>query len=187
MGVVAATLITGCVASQVRKGADLLAAFTHQVSEEGASFVQSRTSLAQARRANIAMLEVNAIELENSVDRDVEIWRLAGSTGKRRVELFQGIRAYANSAAAKTEELATLRKQHEASIASAKSAVVLRQTDLSKVSKALATLSQEPDLQADLKFFGTYFKEVSAGIKKAKEEADQRIKDTETAAKKAVP
>lgn len=186
VAVVAATLLTGCGASEVRKGADLLAAFTHQVSEEGANFVQSRTMLAQARRANIAMLEVNAVELENSVSRDIEIWRLAGGTGKRRVELLEGIRAYANSAAAKRGEMAILRKRHQASIASAKSAVALRQADLSKVSKALATLSQEPDLQAELKFFGAYFKEVSAGIKKAKEEADQRVKDAETAAKKAV-
>ena len=187
MVVVAAMLMTGCVASEVRKGADLLAAFTHQVSEEGADFVQSRTMLAQARRANIAMLDVNAVEIENSVSRDVEVWRLAGDAGRRRVELLQGIRAYANNAASRSEELANLRKRYDAAVTAAKSAVDLRQAELSNVSKALASLSQEPDLKTELKFFGAYFKEVSAGIKKAKEEADQRVKAAEAAAKNAVP
>ena len=187
MVVVTAMLITGCVASEVRKGADLLAAFTHQVSEEGADFVQSRTMLAQARRANIAMLDVNTVELENSVSRDVEIWRIAGGAWRRRVELLEGIRAYANSAATRSAELANLRKRHDATVTAAKSAVDLRQAELSKVSKALASLSQEPDLQSELMFFAAYFKEVRAGIKKAKEEADQRVKAAEEAAKNAVP
>jgi hypothetical protein len=187
MTIAALTLLTGCVASEVRKGADLLAAFTHQVSEEGANFVQSRTVLAQARRANIAMLEINAVELENAVSRDVEVWRLAGEGGKRRVELLEGIRKYANNAASRAAELASLRKQHEAAIAAAKSAVELRQAELTKVGKALGTLSQEPDLQSELKFFAAYFKEVSAGIKEAKEEADKRVKAAEGAAKNAVP
>lgn len=182
-----ATLMAGCVASEVRKGADLLAAFTHQVSEEGANFVQSRTMIAQARRANVAMLEVNAVELENSVSRDVEVWRLSGDAGKRRVELLEGIRAYANNAASRSADLAELRKRHDASIAAAKSAVDLRQAELSKVSKALASLSQEPDLRSELRFFAVYFKEVSAGIKEAKKEADQRVKAAEASAKNAVP
>lgn len=187
MVLVAAMLITGCGGSEVRKGADLLAAFTHQVSEEGADFVQSRTLLAQARRANIAMLDVNAVELEDSVNRDVEVWRIAGDVGRRRVELLEGIRAYADSAATRSAELANLRKRHDASVTAAKSAVDLRQAELSKVSKALASLSQEPDLQSELMFFAAYFKEVSAGIKNAKEEADQRVKAAEAAVKNAVP
>ncbi|HEY5871283.1 MAG TPA: hypothetical protein VI542_37890, partial [Candidatus Tectomicrobia bacterium] len=170
--VVAAMLIVGCVASEVRKGADLLAAFTHQVSEEGTDFVQSRTMLAQARRANIAMLDVNAVELENSVSRDIEVWKNAGDAGKQRGELLTGIRAYANSATMRSAELVNLRKQHDNSIAAAKSAVDLRQAELSKVSKALASLSRAPDIQAELMFFSAYFKEVSTGIKQAKKEAD---------------
>lgn len=180
--VVAATLMTGCVSSEVRKGADLLATFTHQVSEEGADFVRSRTALAQARRANIAMLEVNAVELENSVSRDVEVWELSGDAGKRRVELMKGIRAFANNMATRSAELTDLRKRHEASIAAAKSAVELRQAELSKVSKALTTLSQHAGLQSELKFFTEYFKEVRAGIEEAKEAANRNTKDAEAAA-----
>ena len=59
-------LVTGCVAPEARKGAELLASFTHQISEENTDYVQSRTALAQARQANIAMLEANATELENA-------------------------------------------------------------------------------------------------------------------------
>jgi hypothetical protein len=183
----AAVFLTGCVSTQVRKGADRLAAFTHQVSEEGADFVRSRTILAQARRANIAMLQVNAVEIENSTNRDVEVWRLAGETGKRRVELFEGIRSYANTAASRTAELADLRKRHDDSIVAAKSAVDLRQAELAKVSKALANLGQEPNLDSEVKFFVTYFKEVNAGIEKAKGDADQQVKAAEAAAKNAVP
>lgn len=187
MVLMTAILMTGCVGPQVRKGADLLAAFTHQVSEEGADFVRSRTMLAQARRANIAMLEVNAVDLESAVSRDVEVWRLAGDAGRRRAALLEGIRSYANTAASRSAELANLRKRHDDVIAAAKSAVELRQAELSKVSKALASLSQEPDTRSELEFFAAYFKEVSAGIKEAKEEADKRVKAAEAAAKNAVP
>jgi hypothetical protein len=187
LAVVAATVMMGCVASEVRQGADLLAAFTHQVSEEGAEFVQSRTMLAKARRANIAMLEVNAVELEDSVSRDLAVWRLSGQVGKRRVELFEGIRAYANSTASRSTELANLRKRHEASISAAKSAVDVRQAELTKVSKGLASLARDPDLRSELKFFAAYFKEVSAGIENAKEDAKERVKAAEKAAKNVAP
>lgn len=175
MVVIAAILTTGCVDPKVRKGADLLATFTHQVSEEGTAFVQSRTLLAQARRANIAMLEMSGVELENAVSQDVEIWRLSGDAGKRRVELIEGMRLYANTAASRNEELETLRKKQNDSIAAAKSAVEFRQAELSKVSKALASIAKEPDIQSEIEFFNAYFKEVSTDINKAKNDADLKV------------
>lgn len=161
-------LLTGCVAPEVRKGAELLASFTHQVSEEGANFEQSRTSLAQARKANIAMLEFNATELENSVNRDIAVWELSGADGRRRAELMKGIQKIANDSSALRAELADLRKKHEASITSAKSAVELRQKELSAVAKTLTSLSQSPDIQSEIKFFTGYFKKVKEGIDEAK-------------------
>jgi hypothetical protein len=133
------------------------------------------------------MLEVSAVELENAVSRDAEIWRLSGDTGKRRVELIEGIRSYANTAAARNVELANLRKKQEDSIAAAKSAVEFRQAELSKVSKALASLGKEPDIQSEIEFFSAYSKEVSASIKEAKNEADLQVKTAEQAVKNAMP
>ena len=183
----AVACMVGCVPSEVRRGADMLAAFTHQVSEEGADFVRSRTALAQARRANIAMLELNAVELENSVNRDVEVWELSGGTGNRREQLLKGIRAFSNDVASRNAELADLRKRHEAAVSATKSAVDLRQTELSKVSKALANLAQDLDMKSELEFFVGYFKEVRAGVEKAKKTADEHVTAGEIAATNAVP
>jgi hypothetical protein len=186
--ILAAALDVGaCVPSEVRKGADLLAVFTHQASEEGASFVRARTELAQARRANIAILEQNAVELETAVSRDLEIWALSGNEGKRRVELMHGIQQFAINAITRTGELSDLRKRHEASIATAKSVVDLRQADLSKAEKLLATLSQDLNLKSELAFFANYVKEVKAGIDDAKKTADQHTKAAENLTKNAVP
>jgi chaperonin cofactor prefoldin len=185
--IMAAIVLTGCVPSKVREGADLLAAYTHQVSEEGTDFVRSRTAITQARRSNIAMIEVNTVELENAVSRDLAIWELSGNVGKRRVELTKGVRALSNSVTAKNAELSDLRKRHEASIAAAKSAVDMRQAELSKVSNALATLSQDLDFQSEVKFFTGYFDEVKAGIHEAKEQAKQQMKNAEASTKKPMP
>lgn len=177
-------LLTGCVAPEVRKGAELLASFTHQVSEEGINFVQSRTSLAQARQANIAMLELNAAELENSVNRDIAVWELSEADGKRRAEIMKGIRKIANDSSTLRAEMEDLRKKHEASIASAKSAVELRQKELSAVTKTLTSLSQSPDLQSEIKFFTGYFKEVKKGIDEAKDASAENAKAAKEASKK---
>jgi len=179
--------LSGCVPSEVRKGADTLAVFTHQVSEEGTEFVQGRTELAQSRRANIAMLEENAVELENSVNRDLGVWALSGHLGKRRVELLTGLRQFAVNSAMRSAELDDLRKQHDAAIASAKSAANFRQTDLAKVQKFLAILAQEPDMKSELTFLTAYFKEVKAGIDDAKKTADQRTKAAGRTTTNAVP
>lgn len=180
----AVVLLTGCVAPEVRKGAELLASFTHQVSEEGANFVQSRTSLAQARQANIAMLERSATELENSVSRDIAVWELSGADGKRRAELMKGIRKIANDSSTLRAEMEDLRKKHEASIASAKSAVELRQKELSAVAKTLTSLSQSPDLQSEIKFFTGYFNEVKKGIDEAKTASAENVEAANEASKK---
>ncbi len=180
-------MVTGCVAPEARQGAGLLASFTHQVSEESTDFVRSRTALAQARLANIAMLEINATELENVINRDIAIWELSGADGKRRAKLMKGIRKVANEMAMQSAELAELRKKHEASIASTKSAVDIRQKELSTTAKALATLSQDPDLESEINFFKGYFKEVRKGIKEAKDAAAENVKDAENAAQNAIP
>lgn len=180
----AVVLLTGCVAPEVRNGAELLASFTHQVSEEGANFVQSRTSLAQARQANIAMLELNATELENSVNRDIAVWELSGADGRRCAELMKGIQKIANDSSALRAELADLRKKHEASITSAKSAVELRQKELSAVAKTLTSLSQSPDLQSEIKYFAGYFKEVRKGIDEAKTASAENTEAAKEASKK---
>ena len=184
---VALALFMGCVPSEVRKGADLLAVFTHQVSEEGTDFARSRTALTQARRANIAMLEVSAEELDNGVSRDIEVWALSGDAGKRRMELMRGIRAFADNEVARRTKLSDLRRRHDVAIATAKAAVDLRQAELSKVSQALASLSQDFDFQTEVKFLVGYFEEVRAEITKAKETAGQYTKAAQSVAKDTVP
>lgn len=183
----AVVLATGCVAPEVRKGAEILASFTYQVSEENKYFEQSRTALAQARRTNIAMLETNATELENAISRDIAIWELSGVDGKRRAELMKGIQKLANDTAAQSAESADLRKTHEASITSARSVVELRQKELSTVAKALTALSHCPDLQSEIRFLAEYFKEVKKGIKEAKSAAAESIKAAEVTVKSAAP
>ena len=180
-------LMAGCASQELRQGTNQVAVFTQQVSEDGAEFARSRTSLARARRANIAMLEGNAIELETAVNRDLDIWRLAGATGARRVQLLEGIRTYAQNAAQRNTELSELRKRHEISIAQAKTAVDIRQAELAKVSSALSQLAQERDSKAQINFLVGYFKEVKSAIDKAKEEANASLTSAETAAKSAVP
>ena len=180
-------VLTGCVPSEIRKGADVIAVFTHQVSEEGAEFVQSRTELAQSRRANIATLEENAVELENSVTRDLEVWTFSGPTGKRRVELINRLRQFATNAALRSAELDDLRKQHDAAIAAAKSAADFRQADLAKVQQFLASLAHSPDLKSELMFLTGYFKEVKKGIDDAKQTADERTKAAGGSTTNAVP
>ncbi len=180
-------LLSGCVSSEVRKGADVIAVFTHQVSNEGKEFVEGRTELAQSRRTNIAMLEENAVELESSVNRDLGVWALSGPSGKRRVELLNGLRQFAVNAGTRSAELDDLRKQHNEAIANAKSAANFRQADLAKVQKFLATLAHPPDLKSELIFLTNYFEKVQAGIDEAKKTADKRTKAAGSTTTNAVP
>lgn len=164
-----------------------MAVFTHQVADEGKDFVQGRTELAQSRRANIAMLEKNAVELENSVTRDLGVWALSGPLGKRRAELLNGLRQFAINAATRSAEFDDLMKQHNEAIAAAKSAADLRQAELAKVQKLLASLAHAPDLQSELTFLTGYFKEVRAGIDDAKKTADKQTKAAGNTTTTAVP
>lgn len=180
-------LLSGCVSSEVRKGADVIATFTHHISNEGKEFVEGRTELAQSRRVNIATLQENAVELENSVNRDLGVWALSGPLGKRRVELLNGLRQFAINAGMRNAELEDLRKQHSEAIAAAKSAADFRQADLAKVQKFLALLAHAPDLRTELAFLANYFGKVREGIDDAKETADKRTKAAGNTTTNAVP
>jgi hypothetical protein len=180
-GTALALLLTGCVAREARDSAKFLAGATHRLSEEGADFARTRTSLAQARRANVLMLERSTVELQTSIQRTNAMWAMEGDSGKQRADLLARAIAFGDKTRESTEQMVELRKRHEAAIASAKSSVEFRQAELSKVATALATLGEQPSMASEVKFFVAYFKEVNKSIESAKKEAKDRSEASEKA------
>ena len=162
----AAPALAACsVPGEARQGARVLAAYTNQVKAETERFAKTRTALAKARQRNINELEDSAVVTEQANQREIFLWGFEKpAPGPGRQELFQGILAAADASRKNLDDLAALRKEHEARVARATARVQTRTAELAETAKALAQIGEKPDFQGRMKFYLCFFESVHRSI-----------------------
>jgi hypothetical protein len=174
MSVVAAVLgaaLAGCgVPGEARQGARVLAAYTNQVKAETERHARSRTALAKARQRNMNALEDSAVATEQSNQREVYLWGFEKpAPGPGRQELYQGLVAAADTNRKNLDDLAALRKEHEARVAKASTRAQARTAELAETAKALAQIGEKPDFKGRMKFYLCFFESVHRSIEKTQQ------------------
>ncbi|HWN67647.1 MAG TPA: hypothetical protein VNM90_08400 [Haliangium sp.] len=156
------------VPGEARQGAKVLAAYTNQVKAETERFGKARTALARARQRNMNELEDSAVLTEQANQRELFLWGFdKPAPGPGRQELYQGILAGADASRKNLDELAALRKEHEARVAKATARVQTRTAELAETAKALAQLGEKPNFQGRMKFYLCFFESVHHSIAEA--------------------
>jgi hypothetical protein len=164
-------LVTACgVPGEARRGARVLAAYTNQVKAETERFAKARTALARARQRNVDELEQSAVATEQANQREIFLWAFEKpAPGPSRQELYQGIVAASDATRKQLDDLAALRKQHEARVAQATTRVNARTIELAEAAKALAQLGEKPSFKQRMKFYLCFFESVHRSIEDAQQ------------------
>jgi hypothetical protein len=158
------------VPGEARRGARVLAAYTNQVKAETERFAKGRTALARARQRNVDELEQSAVATEQANVREVFLWGFERpAPGPGRQELYQGIVATSDATRKHLDDLAALRKQHEARVAQAAMRVSARTAELAGTAKALAQLAENPSFKQRMKFYLCFFESVHRSIEDAQQ------------------
>jgi DNA repair exonuclease SbcCD ATPase subunit len=180
----AALALAACsVPGEARQGARVLAAYTSQVKAETERFAKTRTALAKARQRNMNALEDSAVVTEQANQRELFLWGFEKpAPGPGRQELYQGIVAAADASRKNLDDLATLRKEHEARVAKATARVQTRTAELAETAKALAQIGEKPDFQGRMKFYLCFFESVHRSIKETQQAGDDQAQAAVTAA-----
>lgn len=158
------------VPGEARRGARVLAAYTHQVKVETERFARGRTALARARQRNVEDLEQSAVATEQASQREVFLWGFEKpAPGPGRQELYQSIVAASNATRAQRDDLIALRKQHEARAAQAAARASARTAELAGTAKALAQLGENPSFKQHMKFYLCFFESAQRSIEEARQ------------------
>lgn len=158
------------VPGEARRGARVLAAYTNQVKAETERFAKGRAALARARQRNVNELEQSAVVTEQSNVREIFLWGFEKpAPGPGRQELYQGIVAASDATRKQLDDLAALRKQHEARVAQATTRVSARTAELAEAAKALAQLGENPSFKQRMKFYLCFFESVHRSIEDAQQ------------------
>jgi hypothetical protein len=162
----AALALAACsVPGEARQGARVLAAYTNQVKAETERYAKGRTALAKARQRNMNELEDSAMVMEQSNQREVFLWGFEKpAPGPGRQEVYQGIVAAADANRKNLDDLAALRKEHEARVAKATARVKTRTAELAETAKALAQIGEKPDFKGRMTFYLCFFESVHRSI-----------------------
>lgn len=165
------TALAACsVPGEARQGARVLAAYTNQVKAETDRFAKTRTALARARQRNMNELEDSALVTEQANQREFFLWGFEKpAPGPGRQELYQGVLAAADANRKSLEELATLRKEHEARVAKAIARVQTRTAELAETAKALAQIGEKPNFQGRMRFYLCFFESVHRSIEETQQ------------------
>ena len=165
-----------------RRYAEILAAYTNNVKENGEQFASFRDQLAKVRLRNINMLERSALETENDIATVGHVWEIAGDTN--RIHLFGSVLAAADEAVKQHVELQSRRLEQANNVENTKAAVRIRSEQLAKAANSLGQLADKPDLKSRLGFFVVFAREVrdsiQEGRKDAEAEVDEGVKQAET-------
>jgi len=158
------------VPGEARRGARVLAAYTNQVKVETDRYARGRAALARARQRNVDELEQSAVATEQSNRREIFLWGFEKpAPGPGRQELYQGIVAASDATRKQLDDLAALRKQHEARVAQAATRVSARTAELAGAAKALAQLDGNPSFKQRMKFYLCFFESVHRSIEDAQQ------------------
>lgn len=153
------------VPGEARQGARVLAAYTNQVKGETERHGKSRTALASARQRNMNALEDSAVVTEQSTQRELFLWGFEKpAPGPDRLELYRGVVAAADATRKNVDDLAALRKEHDARVAKASAQVQMRTAELAATAKALAQIGEKPDFKGRMKFYLCFFESVHRSI-----------------------
>jgi hypothetical protein len=173
---------SGCASQEARDDARALAAYTNKVKLLGEQFAHSRDELDRARQRNTDILEGSTVRTEQEIAQYVRVWKIAGL--KDRDDLFAGLLAASQEAAAKHDELLKLRQEQEQRLAAIKSGVKIRSDKLAQSAKATAQLAETPDLQSQTAFYVQFFKSVNETIKADEEAAKKAAEDAKKSTEK---
>jgi septal ring factor EnvC (AmiA/AmiB activator) len=163
-------ILAGCSPSTVSRYAGLLAADTGRLNDQIEQLTQSRRQI-EAVRARLT----TEMDLSTSTTQQYTRLRLATWAAftddpafKRRLELFDSIKTYTDSAISEqatnealTDKLKELTDKMKGQ----------RSEQLTESAKYLAELSKEPSFQDSLKFLTGYGQNVHDSIEKAKKDA----------------
>jgi hypothetical protein len=180
----AALALAACsVPGEARQGARVLAAYTNQVKGETERFAKARTALAKARQRNMNELEDSAVVTEQANQREFFLWGFdKPAPGPGRQELYQGIVAAADASRKNLDDLAALRKEHEARVAKATARVQARTAELAETAKALAQIGEKPDFQGRMKFYMCFFESVHRSIEESQKAGEAQAEAAVAAA-----
>lgn len=156
--------------SHQRSAARVLSLHTDAVQADLQKFADKRAIANQARQRSINILDQSRLEREHRNDERARTWQISD---KARLDLFRGVIAATDAAAARAAEAETQLRANQALLASMKSQVATRQEQLKKTSKALAFLSERDKLEAQLRFYRSFWADVQKSIEEAAESADQ--------------
>jgi hypothetical protein len=158
------------VPGEARQGARVLAAYTNQVKAETERYGKTRTALARARQRNTNEPEDHAVVTEQANQREIFLWSFEKpAPGPGRQELYQGVLAAADTSRKNLDELAALRKEHEARVTKATARVQTRTAELAETAKALAQIGEKPDFQGRMKFYLCFFESVHRSIEETQQ------------------
>lgn len=171
LGVLLGLGLAACgVPGEARRGARVLAAYTNQVKAETERFAKARTALARARQRNVDALEQSAVATEQANQREIFLWAFEKpAPGPDRQALYQSIVAASDATRQQLDDLAALRKQHEARVAQATTRVNARTAELAEAAKALAQLGEKPAFKQRMKFYLCFFESVHRSIEEAQQ------------------
>jgi hypothetical protein len=160
------------VPGEARQSARVLAAYTNQVKAETERYAKSRTALAKSRQRSMNALEDSAVVTEQDSQSKIALWGFEQpAPGPGRQELYQRVLAAADAHRKNLDELAALRKEHEARMAKATARVQTRAAELAATAKALAQIGEKPDFKGRMKFYLCFFESVHQSIAEAQDAA----------------
>ena len=174
-------LATACVPQQVRTDARLLSLTTQSVQKDAEEFAKASDLVMKARLRNMSFLEDDVMEAEQRMSIDSVLWTLSNPA---RLKLFQTIVDGTTLASRQRQQTLAKRDANGKAIAAAHSGASVNSSSMAKTAQALASLSEQQDLEIQAKFLVGFFKEVRAISDSLVSEASKQAKSAATAADK---
>lgn len=163
-------LFSACATQREQvSAARVLSLHTKAVQAELQQFSDLRTIADRLRQRSINAIDDARVERENQND---EILRTLALSDSQRLDLFRGIIAASNAAAARAADAAVQRRANEAALAATTSKVAMRNTELGKTAKLLTSLSERDKLSDELKFYRAFWADVNKSIDDANKAAE---------------
>lgn len=178
--VACAMVLAGCASDRVlRKSSGDVALRVDQLSEDAQKFVAARTRIMKARTATLGAVEANALDSEQSNQAEINYHAAAGDIAW--VELIERLRKLPDLVVQQRKEQAAATAAAQVAVQSAKSAADFKTAKLNEVSKALATLSEEPDSKDVVDFYAGFFREVRESVEDKAKETEKVAESEESA------
>ena len=177
-------MLASCgVPSDARKAAAVVSAYTVEVQNNISEFSNSRLAINKSRLQNMDRLEENSIQTSYANNQELEAWKmtkLGSKSQDNRVALYEAIKNGTQKDLEHQEALEKFRTERAQIINDMKSAINFDGKKLGEVSKALADLSEEADLNSQVNFLVNFARGVHSGIEELQKEAESSSEGTNT-------